>query len=391
MSKIFKQFFNSNASGGLILLLCVIVSLLIANLPIGEVFNKFLNYQIGFDNIHLKHSISAWINDGLMAIFFLLIGLEIKRETVKGALSTPRQALLPIFCAIGGAIVPATIYYLINKDTQTVNGWGITMATDIPFAIAILSMLSKKIPSSLKIFLAALAIVDDLIAILVIAFFYSGELHSINLLYSGAIIILLIIFNRIGVRNLAFYLIPGLFLWYFIHHSGIHATIAGVIVALTIPVSNSKESISSPLDKLEHFLTIPVTFLIIPLFALANTNIRFEVEMLNGLTSPLSIGIIGGLVLGKPIGVLLASLLAVKTKICAIPLGANWMHIIGVGCLAGIGFTMSIFITLLSFTDNQLVSSAKFSILLASCVSGVFGYLLLRNNKSNIKYKTNDL
>lgn len=378
MLKILKNFTDSPTSGGIILFICVLISLAIANSALGDAFENILNTPLGFEtaSVHLRYTTALWINDGLMAIFFLLVGLEIKRELVSGELSTPRQALLPILCAFGGAIVPAGIYFAVNQGTETVSGWGIPMATDIAFALAVIAMLGKRVPASLKVFLAALAIVDDLIAILVIAIFYSAELHTIYLGYAVAILVLLFIFNRLGVRSLAFYLIPGLFIWYFVHHSGIHATIAGVLTAMTIPLA-TKGGQEPPLLKLEHTLTTPVNFLIVPLFALANTAIRFEEGMLEGLISPLGIGIIVGLMLGKPVGVYLMTKLAILLRIGSMPQGASWPQIIGVGLLAGIGFTMSIFIALLSFSDNLLIAEAKFSILIASLFSGLAGYILL--------------
>lgn len=319
-----------------------------------------------------------------MAVFFLLVGLEIKREVINGGLSTPRQAALPILSAIGGVLVPAGIYLFVNGGTETASGWGIPMATDIAFALAILAMLGNKVPTSLKIFLAALAIVDDLIAILVIAIFYSAELHVVYLGYAAGIMLLLVIFNKMGIRSLAFYIIPGLFIWYFVHHSGIHATIAGVLTALAIPMTTKGDK-ESPLLTLEHALVIPVNFLIVPIFALANTNIRFESTMLDGLVSPLGLGIIAGLCIGKPVGVFLMSKLAIKLRIAQLPAGANWKHIIGLGLLAGVGFTMAIFISLLSFTDSLLIAEAKFSILVASFISGISGYTLLNNaNRTKI-------
>jgi NhaA family Na+:H+ antiporter len=375
--KVFKDFFNSTTSSGIILFSCLILSLIIANSPMGEGFESFLATQMGYENtsLHLKYSVALWINDGLMAIFFLLVGLEIKREIVEGELSSPKKAILPIICAIGGAIVPALIYTIFNRDTPTAGGWGIPMATDIAFALAILSFLSKKVPLSLKIFLAALAIVDDLLAILVIAVFYSSDLHYMNMVYTGAILILLFLFNRFGLKNLAFYLIPGLFIWYFVHHSGIHATIAGVLTALTLPTTADHKE--SPLEKLEHALTKPVNFLIIPIFALANTNIRFENGMVEGLFTGLGMGIVLGLIVGKPLGILLISWLSVNLKLSELPENAKWVHILGVGLLAGIGFTMSIFISILSFADPLLVQEAKFSILVGSVISGLLGYLVL--------------
>ncbi len=249
------------------------------------------------------------------------------------------------------------------------------MATDIAFALAILSLLSKRVPASLKVFLAALAIADDLGAILVIAVFYTKQLHLDQLLYSGIILAILILMNRLGVKKLIFYIIPGLFLWYFIHHSGIHATIAGVLLALTIPTNPVKET--SPLERLEHLIVRPVNFLIMPIFALANTNIRFENKMIDRLYSPLSLGIILGLFLGKPIGITLFSWLSVKLGFCKLPSQTNWKHIIGLGMLAGIGFTMSVFIALLSLSNSELHIEAKFAIIAGSLFSGISGYIFL--------------
>lgn len=381
--KPFRDFFRSEQIGGIILILSVLVSFSIANSSLGEGFENLLSTKLGYSssNLELEYSLSQWINDGLMAIFFLLIGLEIKREIIEGELSSIRKATMPIFAALGGMLVPAGIYFLFNKNLITISGWGIPMATDIAFALGVLSLLGKRVPASLKIFLAALAIVDDLGAILVIAVFYTNELHLMQLLYSTGIVTLLIVMNYMGVRKLFFYIIPGLFLWYFIHHSGIHATIAGVLVALTIPTNSDKTT--SPLEHLEHLIVRPVNYLIMPIFALANTNIRFESEMIDGLTSPLGLGIIFGLLIGKPAGVTLFSWMAVKSGIAILPSRAGWKHIFGLGLLAGIGFTMSIFIALLSFGDPIYNIEAKFSILVASIVAGVSGftYFIALNRK----------
>jgi NhaA family Na+:H+ antiporter len=292
---------------------------------------------------------------------------------------------MPIFAAIGGMLLPASVYALFNAGTPTVHGWGIPMATDIAFALGVISLLGKRVPASLKIFLAALAIADDLGAILVIAIFYTEELHWIQLLYSAGILALLITMNRFGVKKLFFYIIPGIFLWYFIHHSGIHATIAGVLLAFTIPTNPVKDT--SPLEKLEHIIIWPVNFLIMPIFALANTNIQFENKMIEGLNSPLGLGIIFGLALGKPIGVTLFSWLSVKLGFAKLPNRANWKHIFGLSLLAGIGFTMSIFIALLSFSNPDYKVEAKFAILIASMFSGIAGYVFLNslNNKETKK------
>lgn len=361
-------------------MVCVAISLIVANSPVGPAFEGLLNTELGYhsETLHLKYSILLWVNDGLMAVFFLLIGLEIKRELLLGELSSPKKAALSVFAAIGGVIVPALIYMWLNKSTETANGWAIPMATDIAFALAIITLLGKKVPVSLKIFLAALAIVDDLMAILVIAFFYSGELHYTYLYYSGGIFLLLLLLNRLGVKSTAAYIIPGIFIWYFIHHSGIHATIAGVLTAFSLPINGKKEGDTSPLLRLEHALTRPVNWLIMPVFALSNTNIAFVDEMMAGLVTPLGLGIILGLFLGKPLGIFFLSWCSVKLGLCAMPKHAGWKHILGVGMLAGIGFTMSIFIALLSFSGQELLmAEAKFSVLVASILSGVCGSLFL--------------
>lgn len=384
---VFTNFFRSSAAGGIILLVCVVISLIIANTTLADGFNIFLNSECGFDNggVNLRYPVILWVNDGLMAIFFLLVGLEIKREIVEGELSSLRQAALPVFAAIGGVVVPALIYYAFNFDSpNTAKGWGIPMATDIAFALGILSLLGSKVPSALKIFLAALAIVDDLIAILVIAIFYTSEVHFNYLGSAAGVFVLLLVFNRLGIKNLFFYLIPGIIMWYLIHHSGIHATIAGVLTALTIPTTEDDKE--SPLEKLEHCLARPVNFIIMPIFALANTNITFTNGMVDGLGSNLGLGILLGLFVGKPVGIFLMSVVSVKTKIAQLPTQTTWKHILGLGMLGGIGFTMSIFIALLSFDNTDYQTEAKFVVLIASVIAGVCGYTLLRmQNQGNTK------
>jgi len=386
--KVFTHFFKSSSAGGIVLLLCVAISLLIANSSLAEGFTEILNTEVGYNtgNVNLRYPILLWINDGLMAIFFLLVGLEIKREVVEGELSSVKQAALPVLAAIGGVIVPALIYSSFNSsNATTANGWGIPMATDIAFALGILSLLGNKVPGGLKIFLAALAIVDDLMAILVIAIFYSTNIHFEYLEYAAALFAIQIIFNRMGLKNLAFYIIPGMVMWYCIHHSGIHATIAGVLTALTLPTNDT--DIESPLEKLEHLLTRPVNFIIMPIFAIANTNITVETGMLQGLTGTMGLGILLGLVLGKPIGIVAMSWLSVKLKIAKLPHATTWTHVIGLGLLGGIGFTMSIFIALLSFNKVQYQNEAKFAILTASVIAGVSGFLVLHfyNKKRTFK------
>lgn len=386
--RVFRDFFQSTSAGGILLLFCVAISLLIANSGWAGEFENLLDREIGFSNdaVHLRYSVLLWINDGLMAIFFLLVGLEIKREIIEGELASVRQAALPVLAAIGGVVVPALIYAIFNSTSPlTSSGWGIPMATDIAFALGILSLLGDKVPSGLKIFLAALAIVDDLMAILVIAVFYSSDLHLNYLLFAGGIFGLQIFFNKMGLKNIFFYIIPGIFMWYFIHHSGVHATIAGVLTALTLPTT--VDAVESPLEKLEHFLTKPVNFLIMPIFAIANTNITFEGGMVEGLISNLGFGIVLGLFLGKPIGILLMSWLSVKLKIAELPAHTGWAHVVGLGLLAGIGFTMSIFIALLSFSDVYLQTEAKFAVLVASVLSGITGFVLLSATNKKLRKK----
>lgn len=383
LSKYFQKFFYSSKTSGILLILCVFLSLIIANTSSAEDFQNFLDTKIGTEIFHLNYSLSVWINDGLMAIFFLLVGLEIKRELVEGELSDIKKASLPIFAAIGGMLIPALIFIAFNHSTDYKNGWAIPMATDIAFSLAIISLLGKSVPNSLKIFLSALAIVDDLGAIIVIALFYTDSIDWLSLGVCGGITLLLIILNKLKVTKIIFYLVPGLFLWYFMHHSGIHATIAGVILAFTIPTNVSDTEIS-PLEKLEEQLHIPVSFFIMPIFALANTNITFQAEVLDHFVSPLSLGIIFGLFAGKVLGINLFSFLAIRFKLGELPAFSAWKEMIGVGFLAGIGFTMSIFVSLLAFPgniENQDIS--KISILFASVLSGIVGFIILKTKKKS--------
>ncbi|MHA6697657.1 Na+/H+ antiporter NhaA [Chryseobacterium sp. A321] len=373
ITQYFKNFLQHNQSSGILLLFCVFLSLMIANSSLGPAFEDLLNYQLG------PYSISMWINDGLMAVFFLVVGLEIKREIVEGELSSFKNASLPIVAALGGMIVPAFIYLLFNAGTDTQNGWAIPMATDIAFSLAIISLLGKSVPTSIKIFLAALAIVDDLGAIVVIALFYTEQLHLNYLLICLGITILLVLLNYFKVKKHVFYLIPGIFLWYCMHHSGIHATIAGVILAFTIP-TNASETEISPLEKLEGKLHLPVSFIIMPLFALANVNIALESGMVDGLFTNFGYGIVLGLFVGKVVGINLFSYIAIKLKLSSLPDKSTWSQMIGTGLLAGIGFTMSIFIALLSFKGHpELQQEAKFAILIASAISGLTGYMILKS------------
>ncbi|WP_332019504.1 Na+/H+ antiporter NhaA [Kaistella sp.] len=374
----FKKFLHNSQSSGVLLIICVAVSLMIANSSLGPAFQNLLDKEIGTHIFQLNYPLSIWINDGLMAIFFLLVGLEIKREILEGELSNFKNASLPIVAALGGMVVPALIYIFFNSGTDYENGWAIPMATDIAFSLAIISMLGKSVPLSLKIFLAALAIVDDLGAIMVIAIFYTDQIHWDYLGLSALMVAVLAILNLLNFKKHIFYIIPGIFLWYFMHHSGIHATIAGVLLAFTIPTNISTTEIS-PLEKLEQKLHLPVNFLIMPIFALANTNITFKEGMVDGLFSSLGYGIMLGLVLGKVIGINLFSFIFIKLKISSLPDKSSWPQMLATGLLAGIGFTMSIFIALLSFKGHtEIQEEAKFAILVASFISAITGFLLLK-------------
>jgi len=383
LTKLFLEFFDSEQTSGVILILCTLTSIAIANSSFGKGFLDFWHMELGFETggIVLKYSVEGWINDGLMAIFFLLIGLEIERELYVGELSDLKSASLPIVAAIGGMIVPAFLYFLLNRGTETQGGIGIPMATDIAFALGVLVLLGNKIPSSLKVFLTALAIIDDLGAIIIIALFYVGDFSFLYLILALGVFAGLLILNRLGVRNLFFYLIPGIIMWYFMLQSGIHATVAGVMLAFAIPFTGGGEE--SPSYKLQHFLHKPVAFVIMPVFALANTGIPLSGRWIESLTTPSSLGVFSGLFLGKPLGILLASFSAVKAGLSQLPGDMSWKHVIGAGFLGGIGFTMSIFITLLAFNDPEIIQSTKISILLGSIFAGVTGFLILGRQTSS--------
>lgn len=370
MTKLFKEFFESEKAGGMILIAATVVSLILANSGIGEAYQHFWHIKLG------SHSLGHWINDGLMAIFFLLIGLELEREIYKGELSNVKKAMLPIFAAIGGMLVPAGIYFYFNAGTPTQPGIGIPMATDIAFALGVLSLLGNRVPLALKVFLTALAVIDDLGAILIIAFFYTKDLMLSNLFIALGIFAVLILLNRLKVNKLPIYLIGGVTMWYFMLNSGVHATITGVLLAFAIPFGKSDDD--SPSYKLQHFLHKPVAFIILPLFALANTALTLSSDVAEILGEPYSLGIALGLIAGKPLGVFLMSYLAVALGISKLSEGLNWKNIFGAGMLAGIGFTMSIFITLLAFEDEMVINNAKLMILMASLIAGLIGYVYLQ-------------
>ncbi|NNF00021.1 MAG: Na+/H+ antiporter NhaA [Pyrinomonadaceae bacterium] len=372
LTKTFREFFRNERSAGAMLMVCSVYSLLIANGAFGETYLEFWKYNVG------GLTISYWVNDGLMAIFFLFIGLELERELYKGELSNLRNALLPIFAAFGGIILPALIHFNFNSGLETQSGFGIPMATDIAFALSILALAGSRVPASLKIFLTAVAVIDDLCAIVVIAVFYTAKLSVLYFALSLGVFLLLIILNRFGIKSLIPYLIGGVIMWFFMLQSGVHATIAGVLLAFTIPFTSKRDDVRSPSYQLEHFLHKPVAFFIMPIFALANTGIIIGGNWLSDLASPNSLGIICGLLFGKVVGVTLFSFIAVKLNICRLPLNLKWAHILGAGFLAGIGFTMSIFITNLAFKSSpELINSSKIAILLSSLTAGIIGFLWL--------------
>ena len=371
VTQLFKDFFESEKLGGLVLLVCTIVSLVLANSSFGESYHHF--WLIEFSGKSLEY----WINDGLMTIFFLLIGLELEREIYQGELSNIKDALLPIFAAIGGMIVPAAIFLAFNFGTPTQSGSGIPMATDIAFAIGILSLLGNKVPISLKIFLTALAVIDDLGAILIIAIFYTKTIVWGNLAIALGIFVLLFVLGKyFKVKNLLPYLIGGVVMWYFMMHSGVHATITGVLLAFAIPFGSGGNKSTSYI--LQHVLHKPVAFIILPIFALANTAIFMSGDLTKIVTENYSLGVGLGLVLGKPIGIFLLTFLTVKIGWCQLPSDMNWKSVLGVGFLGGIGFTMSIFITLLAFDSAAIINNTKLVIVFSSLLAGIIGFVYLK-------------
>jgi len=370
LTKLFSAFFNSEKAGGLILVFVTILSLILANSNWQTEYINLWHFDLG------GHSIVHWINDGLMTIFFLLIGLELEREIYQGELSDIKNASLPIFGAIGGMIVPAGLFLLLNYGTDAQAGAGIPMATDIAFAIGILSLLGNRVPTSLKIFLTALAVIDDLGAIIVIAIFYTTSLAFTNLFIALGIFGVLLLLNRLKIHNLVPYLIGGVAMWYFMLHSGVHATITGVLLAFAVPFSNGGER--SPSYILQHFLHRPVAFFILPLFAVANTCIAIGDTWQSGLGQPNSLGILAGLLIGKPLGIFLFSFIGAGLGLCVIPSDLKWKNIIGAGFLGGIGFTMSIFVTLLAFDNDDMVNNSKIAILIASFIAGIIGFIFLK-------------
>lgn len=379
------QFLHDSRAVGIVLIVCTVVSMILANSAWGGGYTGFFTHlfdpkgghHLEWGGLHLPNSWLLWINDGMMVLFFFLVGMEIKRELTTGELATLRKSLLPVLAAVGGMVVPALIYAIFNGSTDYHHGWGIPMATDIAFSLGVLSLLGSRVPLPLKIFLTALAIIDDLGAILTIAIFYTDELHTAYLLGGAGILVLLVALNLLKVKRTIFYFIPGIILWYCVFNSGIHATIAGVLLAFCIPLAS--------IPKLEHALHDPVNFIIMPLFALANTAIVFPADLLSAFSHSVSFGIIAGLVLGKPLGIFGMSFLAVKLGIASMPDQTNWKQLWGVGMIAGIGFTMSIFIASLAFSDPEIQVVSIMSVILASLVASIAGFTFLRSLRRSVK------
>ena len=380
ISKPFKWFFKLEAASGLVLLFAAIIALIVSNSFLADTYFSTLNKYlfVGINNFGLKLSIIHWINDGLMAIFFFFVTLEIKREFLQGELSNIKQALLPIIAAVGGMLIPALFYVFINwGDSETINGWAIPSATDIAFSLGVLSLLGKRVPLSLKVFLTALAIIDDLGAILIIALFYSGDLNIKYLSLMLISFVLLITINKFNIKKFLPYLIVGIFLWDFTHNSGIHATIAGVLLAMTIP-HRKKEKDFSLLIKIEHAISPYVAFGIMPVFAFANAGVSLEGLSFASLLNKVPLGILLGLFVGKQLGVFVFSYISIKLKIAQMPNNANWPNLYGVGILTGIGFTMSLFVGNLAFVENmQYMNGVKIGVLTGSLLSTLVGYFLI--------------
>ena len=420
-----QKFIHKEASGSRVLLICILLGLIWINIPFGDSYTNFWNIYIGFEigNYDFHQSLLHWINDGFMAIFFFLIGLELKRELIVGGLTDLKEASLSIIAALGGMIFPAVIYLIFNPiGSEGIHGWGISMSTDIAISLGILALFSYNIPRKLKLLLTSIAIIDDLGAILIIAIFYSSSIQWIFLLVSGLIVGLLLVFNKLGIRNNSMYIIPGILLWFFVFQSGIHATLSGILLAITIPATkridiqefhdmtdktlgyikdidlqegdsivysrykaviqaleNGFRNIQTPLEILEHKIINWVAFLIVPLFGLANSGINFWTLDGSSFSVNVFLGVFLGLLIGKPLGMLSFSFFYSKTKFFKLPTNVNWLQLVGIGFLAGIGFTMSNFIAGLAFSDaSSFLDTAKIAILLASIISAIIGYLVLR-------------
>lgn len=381
ITSVFKDFTSSEKNAGLVLVFCAIASIFISNSSLGEQYTHFWHAKIGFDffGFDMHYSVEHWINDGIMTIFFLMVGLEIERELYDGELNPIKNAILPITAAIGGMIVPAMLYTSLNFGLDTASGFGIPMGTDIAFALGILSLAGNKVPVSIKILLTAIAIIDDLGSILIIALFYGSDLHLNYLLYSLGIFAFLLLLNRLKVYSMFPYLILGIPMWFFMMQSGIHPTISGVLLAFAFPFGKNSET--SPSVKLQHKLHLPVAFIILPLFTLANTAIPIRTEFISSLGDAHAMGIALGLIIGKPLGIMSAMFVILKLNIVSLPKSVKWIDLLGMGTLAGIGFTMSIFITQLAFYDEVHVQSSKLMILIASSLAGFLGLIIFSLKK----------
>ncbi len=379
----FLKFMHHESAAGIGLILATIFAMLVANSEYNTVYKDFLSTYIPLGGIEkpFKLSIEHWINDGLMALFFLFVGLEIKREAVTGHLSSKEQLLLPTIAAVGGVVFPALIFFMLNRDNPyAVHGWAIPAATDIAFALGVISLLGSRVPVSVKIFLTALAVIDDLAAIVIIALFYTKGLNVEMLTYAGITLGVLIAFNRARFVNLTLYLLTGAVLWYFVYKSGLHATLAGVALAFTVPIAgrNGHNTIVEPLETLEHGLAQWVNFIILPLFAFANAGVSFAGMSINSLLEPIPLGIAAGLVIGKQIGVFGFAYAAIKSGVAAMPSKATWSHVYGASILTGIGFTMSLFISNLAYDGNEFTQYTRLGVLSGSAISAVLGYAWLR-------------
>ena len=388
ISQAIKNFFAREEKSGILLLLFATLALITVNSPLNSLYYdiKYTDVPISLGEFNFTKTISHWVNDGLMAIFFFVIGLELKREILEGELSSFDRMVLPAIAAIGGMVAPAIIYVLINiNNPENISGWAIPTATDIAFSLAVLLIIGKNVPLSLKVFLLSLAIIDDLGAVLIIAFFYTAQISGTYLIYSSIVFVLLILINRMGINKMYVYMLLGVFLWYFVLKSGVHATIAGVLLATTIPNTSNNGLEHSMLKDLEHKLHNFVGILVLPIFAFFNSDINFADVTLSSIYSPLSLGVILGLLLGKPIGITLFTYVGMKTNLFNLPENVTIKDVFGLSLLCGIGFTMSLFINGLAFSDPVLIDSSKLGIFIGSMISAVAGYLILKSKyqKSN--------
>lgn len=382
ISQAIKNFFSREEKSGILLLLFATLALIIVNSPLHSLYYdiKYTDIPINIGDFNFTKTISHWVNDGLMAVFFFVIGLELKREILEGELSSFDRIVLPALAAVGGMVAPALIYVLINiNNPENMSGWAIPTATDIAFSLAVLLIIGKNVPLSLKVFLLSLAIIDDLGAVLIIAFFYTAEISSTYLFYSAIVFALLVVVNLSGIQKTFIYMILGVFLWYFVLKSGVHATIAGVLLATTIPNSTSNDYDHSMLKKLEHKLHNFVGILVLPVFAFFNSDINFGDVTLSSVYSPLSLGVILGLLFGKPIGITLFTYIGMKTNLFNLPDNVTLRDVFGLSLLCGIGFTMSLFINGLAFSEATLIDSSKLGIFIGSIISAIAGYMILKS------------